>query len=153
VTYHCEVKDVAPQPTLGIRRTISIENISTMLGEAYGAVAQYLGELGEYPAGPPYAAYYNDDMQNLDIEAGFPVARELEGRDQIEAGTIPGGEAATCMHIGPYDEIEAAYAALTEWIEDQGREPTGICYEMYLNDPDEVPPEELQTQILFPLKS
>ena len=153
MTHQCEVKEVAPQPTLGIRRTISIENISTMLGEAYGAVAQYLGELGEYPAGPPFAAYYNDDMENLDIEAGFPVARELEGRGEIEAGEMPGGKAATCMHIGPYDEIEAAYNALTEWIEDQGHEPTGISYEMYLNDPDEVPPEELQTQILFPLKS
>jgi len=123
-----------------------------MLGETYGAVAQYLGELGEYPAGPPYAAYYNDDMENLDIEAGFPVARELEGRGDIEAGEMPGGKAATCMHIGPYDDIEAAYNAMSKWIKEHGLEPTGVAYEMYLNDPDEVPPEELQTQILFPLK-
>jgi hypothetical protein len=71
MTIRCEVTATAPQPTLGVRKTISIENISTMLGEAYGTVAQYLGELGEYPAGTPYADYYNDDMQNLDVEAGF----------------------------------------------------------------------------------
>lgn len=153
MTGQCEVKDVAPQPTLGVRKKTSLENISTMLGEAYGTVAQYLGELGEYPAGPPYAVYYNEDMQNLDVEAGFPVARELEGRGEIQAGKFPGGEAATCTHVGPYAEIEAAYTALSEWVQEQGLEPTGVAYEIYLNDPDETPPEELQTQILFPLKS
>ena len=56
------------------------------------------------------------------------------------------------MDLGPYDQIEPAYNALTKFIQDEGYESTGIAYEIYLNDPVEVKPEQLQTQILFLLK-
>ena len=36
-------------------------------------IAQYLAEQSEQPAGAPFVAYYNMDMQNLDVEIGFPV--------------------------------------------------------------------------------
>ena len=122
-----------------------------MFGKGYGEIVQYLEELGEQPIGPPFGAYYNMDMEDLDIELGFPVGRELPGRAHIQAGEIPGGQVATCLHIGPYSEMEPAYAALTEWIKDNGYEATGVVYELYLNNPDETPPA--QTQIVFPLKS
>jgi effector-binding domain-containing protein len=115
-------------------------------------MAQYLGELGEQPVGPPFVAYFNEDMADLDIEIGFPVARELPGRGGVQPSEIPGGKVATCLHVGPYGEIEPAYEALTEFVAESGHEATGICYEVYLNDPQETPPEALQTQILFPLK-
>ncbi len=153
MSYQCEVKEVAHQPTLVIRRTVPIEDLGKMLGQAFGSIAQYLGELGKRPTGPPYAAYYNDDMQNLEVEAGFPVARELPGGDDVQAGEIPGGRAATCLHTGPYSEIEAAYTAISQWMEEQGYEPTGVVYEIYLNDPEEISAEGLRTQILFPLRS
>jgi hypothetical protein len=43
----------------------------------------YLKELDEYLAYVPYVAYHNMDMQNLDIEIGFPVAKELESKNDI----------------------------------------------------------------------
>jgi effector-binding domain-containing protein len=60
---------------------------------------------------------------------------------------------ATCLHTGPYNEMEPAYDALKEWVENNGHQATGVVYELYLNDPGETPPQELQTQILFPLKT
>jgi effector-binding domain-containing protein len=122
-----------------------------LMGEAYGKIGQYLGVLNEVPIGPPFAAYYNDDMQDLDVAIGFPVARVLEGRDEIQAGELPGGRIATCVHTGPYSEIEPAYDALSAWVADQGLEPTGVAYEFYLNDPQTTPPEDLQTRIVYPL--
>jgi effector-binding domain-containing protein len=112
-----------------------------------------MAELGEQCAGPPYAAYYNEDMENLDVEIGCPVARELPGRGEIRAGEIPGGKVATCLHIGSYSDIGPAYVALSQWMEENDHAPAGAAYEFYLNDPDETPPEELQTQIMFPLRS
>jgi effector-binding domain-containing protein len=122
------------------------------LGRAYGAIAQYLGELGEQPVGPPFTAYYNMDMQNLDVEIGFPVSGRLPGKDDISASEIQGGKVATCLYTGPYSEIEPAYNALSQWMKDNGYEATGVAYEMYLNDPEQTAPQELQTQIVFPLK-
>ena len=45
-----------------------------------------------------------------------------------------------------------AYEALNTWIVQHSYEATGITYEYYLNGPNEVPPEQLQTMIVFPLK-
>jgi len=152
MSYECEVKEQAAQPTLSIRTRTSVQDIPQVLGKAYGAIAQYLGELGEQPAGPPFAAYYNMDMQNLDIEIGLPVSRRFSGKDNIRASEIPSGKVATCLYTGPYSEIEPAYSALSRWIEDNRYEATGVVYEMYLNDPAQTPPQELRTQIVFLLK-
>ena len=150
--YPCELKEQPAQPTLAIRTRASVEELEHVLGEAYGTIGRYLEELEEPCAGPPYTAYYNEDMQDLDIEIGFPVAHELPGRGEIQAGEIPGGKIATCLHTGPYDQVGPAYEAISRWMEENGYEPAGPAYEIYLNDPEEVPPEELQTLIMFPLK-
>ena len=57
MTYSCEVKEQPARPTLSIRTRTSVENLPQVLGKAFGDIAQYLmGELGEQPAGPPFAA-------------------------------------------------------------------------------------------------
>ena len=79
MSYKCELNEQATQPALSIRTRTPVQDIPQVLGKAYGAIAQYLGELGEQPVGPPFAAYYNMDMQNLDIEIGFPAAVKNSG--------------------------------------------------------------------------
>jgi len=152
MTYQCELKDQPAQPTLVIRTRTPVQDLPQLMGETYGTIAQYLRELDECPAGPPFAVYHNMDMQDLDIEIGFPVARELQGQGTIQSSELPAGDVATCLYTGPYQDIGQPYEALSQWITDRGREPTGVSYEFYLNDPQETPPEQLQTQIVFPLK-
>lgn len=153
MSYQCEIKEQPMQKTLSIRTRTAVQNLPQVFGNGYEKIAQYLGELGEQPVGPPFAAYYNMDMDNLDIEFGFPVTGSLPGQTEIKAGEIPGSKVATCLHIGPYNDIEPAYNALTKWVKDNGYEVTGVAYELYLNDPTETPPAELQTQIIFPVKT
>jgi effector-binding domain-containing protein len=150
--YACEITEQPAQPVLSIRTRTNVQDMPQFLGAAYGKVAQYLGQLGEAPAGPPFAAYYNMDMENLEMEAGFPVARPLPGAGEIQASVFPAGKIGAALYTGPYNSMAPAYEALTQYIKDQGCEPTGVSYEMYLNDPSVAPPEELQTRIVFPLK-
>jgi effector-binding domain-containing protein len=91
------------------------------------------------------------DMQDLDLEIGFPVANKIAGKDDIQAGELP-TKIAICDHVGPYSDLAPAYEALSEWIKQNGYEATGVAYEMYLSDPDETPAAELMTQIVFPLR-
>jgi len=151
MTHTCELIQRSAQPTLSIRTRTNVEKLPQVFGVAYGKIMQYMGELGETPGGAPYAAYYNMDMQDLDMEIGFPVLSPLPGRDEVQAGQLPGGKAATCLHTGPYNEIASAYDDLSAWITAQGLHPNGVAYEFYLNDPEHTPPAELQTLILFPL--
>ena len=152
MSYYCEVKEQPAQLTLAIRTRTSIQNISQALEKAFTEIIQYILKIGEQPVGPPFVAYYNMDMQNLDIEIGFPVSKKLPDKDYIKASEIPGGKFATCLYTGPYSEIKLAYDELTQWIKDKGYDVTGVAYEVYLNDPRQTPPQELKTQILFPLK-
>ncbi len=153
MAYNCEVKTQAPQPTLTVRTRTSVQQLPQQLGRGFGAVARYLGEQGEQPAGPPFAAYHNMDMANLDVEIGFPVSRPFPGRGEVQPGEIPGGLLATCLHVGPYSEIGRAYAALTQFVREGGYEATGVAYEWYLNDVSQTPPDKLATLIGFTLKA
>jgi len=150
--FQCEIKERSAQLTLSIRTRTPIDGLPKLLGESYGRIAAYLAELGEEPSGAPFAAYFNMDMQNLDVEIGFPVAKPLNGKDDIRTSEVPGGKLGYALHTGRYADIAPAYDALTQFVLDQGYEPTGVSYEFYLNDPEETPQEKLQTQIIFPLK-
>jgi len=92
------------------------------------------------------------DMQDLDLEIGFPFVEKLRGEGEVLAGEIPAGKAAGCLHVGPYDQVGGAYEALQKWMEANGHTPSGVAYEFYLNDPQSTPAAELQTQVVFPLK-
>ena len=153
MSYQCELNQQPAQPVLSIRTRTAVQDLREVLGKSYGSIMAYLMELGEQPVDAPFTAYYNMDMQNLDVEIGFPVGKALPGKGEIQSSTIPAGQYAGCIHTGPYNAIEPAYTALIAWIKQKGFEATGISYEFYLNDPSETPPDELQTRILFPLKS
>lgn len=64
------------QPTLFIRTIAKVQDLPVLIGQSYGKMAAYLQEVGELLADVPYVAYHNMDMQNLDVEIGFPVARQ-----------------------------------------------------------------------------
>jgi effector-binding domain-containing protein len=135
-----------------MRTRAAVQDLPQLFGQTYGALLQYMNEMGVEPVGEPFAAYYNMDMQNLDIEIGFPVTRPLPDRDNIKSGALPAGKFASTMHVGPYDTLGPAYEALTQYVKDSRCEPTGVAYEFYFSGP-ETPPEEIRTQIVFPLKT
>lgn len=148
----CKLIDQPEQPVLSIRTTIAIREMPAVLGRAYAEIMEQITVQGEYPAGMPFVAYYNLDMQALDIEIGFPTDRRLLGKGAVQPSLIPAGPAATCEYTGPYEDMEPAYNALNVWIAERGYEPTGVCYEYYLNGPDDSPPSGYKTRIVFPLK-
>lgn len=152
MTYECELLERPALLTLSIRAKTAVQDLPAVLGKGYGEIAQYLFEIGEQPAGAPFTAYYNMDMASLEIELGFPVAKKLPGKGEIRSGEIPSGKVATCMFKGPYGEMPPAYEALSRFMNEKGVVPVGVVYEMYFNAPDQTPPSELLTQIMFPVK-
>lgn len=147
-----ELKEVKEQPVLSIRKTTPMKNLQQELGQAYQALFQYLGQLGEAPADAPFAGYFNMDMDALDVEMGVPVSRALTGKGEIKAGSIPAGKQVHCVFKGSYSQLEPVYAEINQWMSANGCIPTGEVYEFYLKSPADVPEEELETRIVFPVK-
>lgn len=150
--FDLKLEEQAEQPVLSIRLRTAMENLPRVIGEGYGAIMNYMNELGEQPVNAPYTAYYNLDMLDLDVEMGFPAARVLPGKDEIKAGVLLRGQVVSCMYQGAYSEMDEPYKIIMKWIGEQGYEPAGVYYEYYYNSPGEVPESELLTKIVIPLK-
>lgn len=148
-----EVKEIEAQPVLGMRFRTSMAKIGEDIGRGYGALFGYLGELGEPPAGPPFALYYGEefDPDDIDMEVCAPTSRVLEGKGDIEARELPSGLVVYVVHKGPYSELAATYQALDVWIGENGYKYAGPAKEIYLNDPSETPASELLTEIQYPV--
>lgn len=140
------------QPVLSVQTQTSMNDLPETILQGLMKVGQYLERLGMQPAGPAFVAYYNLDMGASRVEIGFPVAGQVTGEGEVAARTIPGGPAGICDYIGPYQDLASVYQQLNAYLEGQGREPTGVSYEFYLNDPAITPPDDLRTQVVFPLK-
>lgn len=68
--------------------------------------------------------------------------------------TLAGGDHAVLRHVGPYANMAAAYRWLYgTWLPASGRSiRDDVMFETYLNNPREVPPGELVTEICLPLQ-
>jgi effector-binding domain-containing protein len=148
----CETVDLKAQKTLCIRTRSSVKNLPAIIGKTYHEIMQYMRELGEAPSGVPYIGYFNMDMNDLDVEIGFPVAEDIQEKGNIKMSEVPAGKYATTIHKGSYSKLDASYTTLMDWVKENNLEGTYIGYEYYLNDPGEVSENELETKIIFQLK-
>ena len=149
-----EVKEMQGKTALAVTIKANMGNIAAVMHEGYAKIIGYLTELGQYPTGAPYAAYMNcgEGFTEFDLEMGFPVAAEVPARDDLFMSKSFEGKAATVLYKGAYKDIEPAYTALMEYMAANSLESTGVYYDYYLNDPDNVPEEKLLTEVVFPVK-
>jgi effector-binding domain-containing protein len=151
-----ELKEIGALPVLAIRFRTNLERIGEDLGKAYGSIFSYLGELGEGPAGMPLTLYHYHyegefDPTDIDMEAAVPTSRVLQDRGDIEAKELPGGLVASAMHRGPYNQAFVTYQEIDAWAKENGYRYAGPPREIYYNDPSQVEPSELLTEIQFPV--
>jgi AraC family transcriptional regulator len=148
--------DVPEQTVLGIRKTGHYRLIAELLA----AIAIYATEQGIPLLGPPVFVIHEttpeeameaDRKGTADVEVAFPVPEGTAPAPDMQVYSLPGGRMARALHKGPYEACEPTYLRLFAWLEEQGLSIAGPMREVYLNDPHEVPPEEILTEILTPV--
>lgn len=150
--YAVVVRELAAQPTASRRLTVDAAALEAELEPALLVVWAAMSAQQVPPAGPPYLRYHRITPEGLDIEAGFPVGAALQPTPRVNAGALPAGPTAVTLHIGPHDELRAAYAALAAWLEAHGYPPTGAPWESYLTDPVFTADQRTwRTEVLWPL--
>ena len=110
-------KDLTPQRALVVRRKAEFVTIAKTMGESLGAVWGYAQRNGLPLAGPPFTRYLEVGRGTCSIEAGLPIAAESRGEGDIIAIELPGGPAATAIHVGPYDKLHETHAVIERWID------------------------------------
>lgn len=144
---------IEAQPIVGIRTQASMDNIGELMGPLFGEVFGYIQQQGQQPAGMPFAIYHNMTENEVDFECGMPVEAAIEGQGRIVAGELPAGKVATVTHMGPYEDLQVTWEALTGWMESQGLQPAGAPWEVYFTDPGTEPDQsKWRTDIFFPVR-
>lgn len=82
------------------------------------AFSRLFGEFGRYACGKPMDLYHDDRRKenDADIESAIPIskARDVPG---ITVRELPGGQAISLLHQGPYDSLDLAFERLVRYME------------------------------------
>ena len=145
--------EVEPQDALAIRELVPMAQIPKRMGEFLGELAAYLKKKKIAMTGPPFALYHGFGDDRIDMEVGFPVASPRSGEGRIKACTLPGGKVVTATHVGPYEELEATYRNIAQWMSENGLKPKELMWERYLTDPQAVKdPSKYVTELFWPVE-
>jgi effector-binding domain-containing protein len=139
------------QHVLSIRTTIHFDDYPRVAGQAYGRIMEYAARNGLLFSSGPFVCYHNADLENLDVEMGFPVAKPVTGEGDIMGHVIPVQKAVSGIFLGAYTDTDPLMMEIIQWIAEHGYEQQGEIYNYYLNDEDR-PVGELLTQIVVPIK-
>lgn len=141
---------------LAIRDSVSGDewaNFSAKLGENYGQIVAYMNANNIDFAGMPLTQWFTFDETGTSIyTAGIPVASGTAAGDGMEIVTIPAGSAYKYVHMGAYEETEAAHNAINQYMYSTGNLPTGAPWEIYVTDPGMEPDtSKWVTEIWYPI--
>ena len=156
-----KIEERAAQHYAGIQATVPMDSISAAVDQAFPELFGWLAGTGTAPIGPPFIRFLVIDMEALlQLELGVPVASPVAGTEHIRPGVLPGGRYVVLRHIGNYDGLIDANAALQQWAQDHGLEfdmkdtPEGSAwasrFEQYITDPSAEPdPARWETDVAF----
>lgn len=126
---------------------------------AWARLCAWAGPLGLLGPHTLFIGISHDDPtvtapRDIRYDAAISLSREVTATAPVTLGVLPAGEHAVIIHQGPYDRMEETYkAVMGEWLPQSGRGlGDGPSFEVYRNDPERTPPEELLTDVCVPLR-
>lgn len=139
---------------IGQRRRVKPQDLGRALGEILSETSAFIAAQGLVVTSPPMMLYLDHDQDGgtFLVQGGFFVAEAEPPEAPFRLTTVPGGEAARAIHVGPYAGLGGTHWALKAWIEAQGRTPAAHGWEVYVDDPGEVPEGRLRTEVWCGLK-
>jgi DNA-binding transcriptional MerR regulator len=116
------------------------DKITPVIQPLYERLCERLEAAG-LPITGPAVAYYEQVPEGVRVHAGAPVNAGKDGTYDFDVVDLPAVEqAATIIHHGPMDGVDATFQRLARWIEENGYRSTGLAREVYLRygegDPD-----------------
>ena len=165
-----EIVEREAVPTLEISVRTTILWMPKRIGQSYGRLAQYIeAHQGEF-SGVPYVRYLEIDWNALmrerrlfaffkmftrswNLRVGFPLKQALDGEGEVRSAAFPAGQYLQTLHTGPYENLNDAYNRLYAFAKEKGLTLKPECIEEYLNDPDVVGKEALETRVLVPVET
>jgi AraC family transcriptional regulator len=130
------------------------------IGQAFGRLMRWAGPRGllKFPETRSLAVYRDSpdvtDERKLRSDACITVPEGTKVDGEVGLMTIPGGTFVVGRYEIGADQFGQAWDALMGgWLPDSGYQPDDrMCYEVYLNDPDQHPQKKFIIDICEPIK-
>ena len=144
--YHVVLIEDPEQKVFSIRETIGVDQYHDFFERLF----QEADRQGLTQAGPIQMLYHDEAFNpaRSDVEAQMVVAQ-----DGPDVKIKPACTCAAVQHRGAYENLHLAYDALCAWLgEHTEYQICGPAMDRYFGDPDNTPPDQLETGVLFPVK-
>jgi len=147
------IKEVQPFAYCCIVHTGPISDMPSVIGQ----LIQAMQEENIFSAirGPMVAVYYSiltaADSKDFSWEVGFIVTEQTMPQAPLVKKVWSRTPVASATHVGPYQKAGETIEKLVAWIDTQGYAAGNPLMERYLNNPMQVKPEELRTEIWIPV--
>jgi effector-binding domain-containing protein len=153
MTYEVREKDVPEMLVASVTRTASIATIGKEIQEAFATLMEAIGPVG-FGQGMPgtICLELGDERSDGTWEIFLPAARRFEPPAGVQVKTYPAMHVAFATHVGRYDEVRGAHAAIDAWLREQQRPMIGPPRELYLNDPREAGEDQAITEVQVPIR-
>ena len=142
---------------VGVTTNCAIADIGPKMGADFKKLETYFADKKDSIAGPPVSIYHKWDIKNGNAQytAALPV-KSLPANvpSGMVSGAIPATQVYTLQHKGSYHHLGNAWATMMGMVQTkQIKQNRKIHpFEVYLNDPAKVAPEELLTEVKFAVK-
>ena len=130
------------------------------IGQAWGHLHDELGNHHELTGAATLmiSVYYDDPRttpaENLRSLAAISIEDTHRPPEGFAVDVIPASLYAITMHHGPYEKLGSAWESLGAWVKSSEHKPADHpCFEIYRNDPSTTRPEDLQTELFFPVET
>lgn len=91
--------------------------------------------------------------ERLRYDACLHLSHPVQPPRPLRTLVLPAGEYAVLRHNGSYESLEDSNQAMVAWMIGSGREPADFpLFHHFLDDPEEVPPDELRTDVMIRLQ-
>ncbi|UWZ82964.1 AraC family transcriptional regulator [Occallatibacter riparius] len=155
-TMKVEIRQLKPVRVAFIRHTGPYSEV----GQAWDRLLTFMGKEGYLAGNPMMLGIVHDDPEvtppdKVRYDACLAVDDSFSPTGDIGVQTIAGGEYAVTTHKGPYNQVGKTYSEfLGQWLPRSGHELRNLpCFEVYVNDPQSTPPDELLTDIFAPVQA
>ena len=159
------VTEVDAQSVITLQAECSAEDLGKTASDLLPKVMKHVAKKGAAPLGPPYMRFL-DFTDHFMIEVGVPIDPGWDDDGDFKVKERPGGKAITGLYHGGSDVglhhgmstgLPAAWNLLFQyaWDEVDYHKDTawpGVGgWQVWLNDPEEVGPENAEVQLVLPI--
>lgn len=149
-----EDTNLTAKPIVYVKGTSAWEDAFDTITGALKKLKSYADKEGLKPDGPAMTIFTAADDKGFDFQVAVPIAAPPKDtpHGDIAVGTSPQGHALKFVYRGSYDELEAFYETVTNYLDDKKIELPNSYIEEYPTDLLSTDPEKVVVNVLIPTK-